>query len=67
MAKPSKAKAIARLQKALDAIPALKQLPQRNNSPEFKKWRRNTQVAITNTFGGRDSSPQRFHGHPLLL
>ena len=53
MARPTKAKAIERLQKALDAIPELKQL--RPDSAEFKKWRRNTQIAITNTF--EDKSP----------
>ena len=51
MARPTKAKAIARLQKALDAISELKNLPQRTSSPEFVKWRRDTEVAITNTFG----------------
>ena len=49
MARPTKAKAIERLRKTLDEIPELKQL--RNDSPQFKKWRRNTRVTITNTFG----------------
>ena len=49
MARPPKAKAIERLRKALDQIPELKQL--QRASPEFQKWRRNTQVAITNAFG----------------
>ena len=48
MARPTKAKAIERLRKVLDEIPELKQL--RNDSPQFKKWRRDTGVAITNTF-----------------
>ena len=60
MARPTKAKAIERLQKALDAIPGLKQLPQRNSSPEFKKWRRDTQIAITNTFGDESRHIQDF-------
>ena len=51
MARPTKAKAIERLQKALDAIPELKRLPRSDSSPEFKKWRRDTQVAVINTFG----------------
>ena len=50
MARPSKAKAIERLQKALDAIPELRELQDRDSSPEFKKWRRNTEIAITKTF-----------------
>lgn len=49
MARPSKAKAIERLQKALDAIPDLKQRP--HDSPAFTKWHRDTEIAITNTFG----------------
>lgn len=49
MARPKKAKALERLRKVLDAIHELKNL--RYGSPEFEKWRRDTQVAITNTFG----------------
>ena len=41
--------AIVRLQRALDAIPALNQL--RYGAPEFNKWIRDTEIAITNTFG----------------
>ena len=48
MEKPSKAKAIERLQKVLKEIPALVQLKRYSN--EFKKWRRNTSVAIEKTF-----------------
>ena len=48
MTRPSKAKAIARLRKALDAIPGLKKL--RHGSQEFEKWRRDTRLAINNTF-----------------
>ena len=33
----------------LDEIPALKQLQE--ESPQFERWKRNTRVAITNTFG----------------
>ncbi|MDE2698980.1 MAG: hypothetical protein OXI23_08930, partial [Gemmatimonadota bacterium] len=49
MTRPPKDKAIQRLQKALDAIADLKQC--RRGSPEFEKWRRNTEIAIANTFG----------------
>ena len=52
MPKPTKARARERLQRALDAIPDLEKLGRR--SPEFVEWRRNTKVAIINTFG--DSS-----------
>ena len=61
MAKPTKAKAIARLQKALDAIPELKQIRDlQNDPPEFRKWRRDTEVAITNTFGERSRHSKDF-------
>ncbi len=53
MAKPSKAKALERLRRALDAIPELRELQDRSSSPELKKWRRNTQIAITSTFGDK--------------
>ena len=67
MAKPSKAKAIARLQKALDAIPELRRL--KPDSPEFTKWRRDTEVAITNTFGVESRHLQDFtsvHYFPMV-
>ena len=48
MAKPTKAKAIERMQRALDAIPALKELPP--YSSEFGKWQRETAAAIAYTF-----------------
>ena len=57
MARPTKAKVIERLQKALDAIPELKQLElgsqefKESGSQKFQKWRRNTDVAIAYTFG----------------
>lgn len=53
MARPTKAKAMERLRKVLNGIPALKTLP--SHSPEFKKWRRNAEVAIANAFE-RESS-----------
>ena len=67
MAKPSKAKAIARLQKALDAIPELRRL--KPDSPEFTKWRRDTEIAITNTFGVESRHLQDFtsvHYFPMV-
>ena len=58
MTTPPKDKAIQRLQRALDAIEDLKQSKRRSSSPEFKKWHRNTEIAIANTFG-EDSSHVR--------
>ncbi len=49
MNRPPKSKALERLKKVHDAIPDLKK--QQHGSSEFKKWRRNTEVAIANTFG----------------
>ena len=53
MARLPKSKAIERLQKALDAIPELRQ--QANSSPEFEVWRNRTETAVEEVFG-RDSS-----------
>ena len=58
MMRPIKAKALERLRRALDAIPKLKNL--RRNSSEFKKWRRNTEVAIIKTFGSDSSHISTF-------
>ena len=55
MTTPPKDKAIQRLQRALDAIEDLKQSKRRSSSPEFKKWHRDTKIAIARTFG-EDSS-----------
>ena len=49
MTRPPKSKARERLRKALDAIPELRNL--QSDSPEFKKWKRDTRLALTNTFG----------------
>ena len=49
MNRPPKDRALQRLQKALDAISELREIE--HGSKEFTKWRRDTQVAITNTFG----------------
>ena len=48
-----KNKAIERLNRALSAIPEIKQ--SKNGSPEFEKWRRDTKVAIANTFANNPS------------
>ena len=58
MARPKKAKSIERLRKILDKVPELQMLPRQ--SPEFKKWRRNALVAITNTFGSESSHVAEF-------
>ncbi|MCY4386687.1 MAG: nucleotide-binding protein [Desulfurellaceae bacterium] len=58
MARPTKAKAIERLQKALDAIPELMQLE--DYSAEFTTWQRNTEVALANTFGDKSRHIQDF-------
>ncbi len=51
MAKLPKSKAIERLERALAAIPQLQSDNRLTGSGEFKKWRRNTEVAIAHTFG----------------
>ena len=48
IARPTKAKAIERLRRALEAIPELKQLG--FDAPRFKKWLRDTETAINHTF-----------------
>ena len=58
MTRPPKAKALERLQKALDEIPELKQRP--SISPQFEKWRRNTEIAIAKTFGEEGRHVEHF-------
>ena len=48
MASSSKTKAKIRLQNALDAIPGLMQISY--SSTDFNRWKRNTEIAIENTF-----------------
>ena len=60
MARPSKAKAIERLRRALDKVPELEKLS--SDSPEFEKWRRDTRVAIENTFVEDSTHVQEFDG-----
>ena len=59
MARTTKAKALERLRRALDAIPKLKNL--KSGSPEFEKWLRDTKVAITNTFGNESDHIKEFN------
>ncbi len=49
MKRPEKAKAIERLQKALAGLSELQNQPL--DSPAFKKWHRDTMIAITHIFG----------------
>ncbi len=58
MTKPTKEKAIERLQNILEQISDLKEL--QYNSPPFKKWLRDTEVAIRNTFGDKSSHVEEF-------
>ncbi len=60
MTRPPKDTAIQRLQKALDSIKDLKQSKRRSSSPEFKKWHRNTKIAIAYTFGEDSSQVEDF-------
>ena len=48
MVRPPKKKSMERLQRALGKIPELKLLE--HGSPTFEKWKRDAEVAITNTF-----------------
>ena len=65
MTRPAKAKAIERLRKVLDAIPKLKQL--QHDSQDFNMWRRDTQVAIVNTFVDKPSYIHTFNRIPFSL
>ena len=60
MARPSKAKAIERLRRALDKVPELEKLS--SDSLEFEKWHRDTRVAIENTFVENPIRVQEFDG-----
>ena len=59
MARPTKAKATERLRNALNGIPELKGIPR--HSPAFERWRRNTGVAIANTFESASSHVADFN------
>ena len=67
MTTPPKDKAIQRLQRALDAIEDLKQSKRRSSSPEFKKWHRDTKIAIARTFGEDSSQMKDLAGISYLL
>lgn len=58
MTRPPKRKALARLKTALNQIPELRELS--IGSREFKKWKRNTKVAIVRTFGEESSQVEEF-------
>ena len=58
MVKLRKSTAIERLQRQLDAISTLQQ--QRFGSPEFTKWRRDTETAIRYTFGETSTQKEEF-------
>ena len=58
MSRPSKEKALERLQELLVEIPALKHL--NKESPEFKKWHRNAEICIANTFGEKSRNVDDF-------
>ena len=68
MNKPTKAKAKERLQRALDAIPALKE--GHDDAPNFTKWQRDTEIAIINTFGEESRQVKEFkrvHYVPFVI
>ena len=58
MEKPNKTKALERLQEILVEIPAMKRL--NKESPEFKKWHRNAEICIANTFGEKSRNVDDF-------
>ena len=70
MAPPTKEKAVERLRKVLNEIPALKKLsndpPEFEkwyrdvDSPEFEKWYRDVRVTIANTFGDESKHLEEF-------
>ena len=55
-----KSKVIDRLRRALDEIPQLRQ--QSSDSPDFEKWKRNTEIAIENSFGRESRHVKEFTG-----
>ena len=60
MDRPPKSKSVQRLQRLLDAIRELQSRPR--GSSEFEKWRRDTAVAISNTFPDRPGYQEDFVG-----
>ena len=73
MSRPTKAQALDRLHRSLDSIPELKQMQIEMQQlpgfrkpgsfpPKFRKWFRDTQVAIVNTFGPKSGHVEQFQG-----
>ena len=60
MMQPTKSRAIDRLERVLDEIPSLKQIPR--GSQEFTKWRRSAGLAIRYAFPDSDEHIQSFEG-----
>lgn len=60
MTRPTKLQAIERLKRAIEEIPRLKE--PNSVSKEFRKWHRNTEVAIANTFEGNGRHVEDFKG-----
>lgn len=58
MTRPPKRKALSRLKKALNQMRELKELS--TDAPEFRKWKRNTEIAIANTFGEKAPHVEEF-------
>ena len=68
MIMPSKSQAKDRIKRTLDQIPELLRMD--SDSEEFIKWKRNAQIAITNTFGESSGHHQEFDSisfMPILL
>ena len=70
MARPSKAKALERLRRALREAEELKYNNTNRDSPEFSKWYRRTKLAISSVFGEDSSHVKEFTRisfHSLLI
>ena len=65
MKRPTKATAIERIQKALEAVPELE--PKPYNSHDFKKWHRDTRLAIEHTFIENPNSVDEFSQISFLV
>ena len=58
MLKPTKFQARNRISRALEQIPELQ--PLNTDTEDFKKWRRNTRIAISHTFGEESPHVEEF-------
>ena len=65
MEKQSKSRAVKRLERSLSEIPTLEKM--KRGSPEFTKWKRNTEVAIVHTFGENTLHVKDFKGISFSL